>query len=413
MSDPGCRVRSGARAMARLFADARGPVLVTVALGWLVVLGTRFVVPAVLPRIKAEFGVSNATVGLAVTVTWVTYAAMQFPAGVLADRVGERHLLAGSLVVTGAGLLAFGAVPAFGLFLAAAAVFGLGTGLFGPSRGTVIAKTFPRRDGLAFGVVLAAGSLGAAGLPFLGSLITVRWGWRVALAGFAPACLLLAVWLWRVLPDDLARDGDDYTLRQDAGAVQEAITRPAVVLATGAALLMLFVFQGLTTFFTTYLVEVKGLTQGAAGGLFALMFVCGAGFQSIAGPAADRYGHGRLLVAIALVSVPPLAALPFADGFAALVVVTALLGIRPAVAPISNAYIVGVLPEQVQGATWGLLRTGFFTVSSFASVLVGVLADRDRFAEAFVLLAVLTGVAAVLYYFLPRREDATRPPMVD
>lgn len=317
--------------------DDKRVLLVTVALGWLLVLGTRFVVPAVLPRIKAEFAVSNATVGIAVTVMWVTYAAMQFPAGVLADRIGERHLLAGSLVLTAVSLLGFGVVPAFALFLVTTATFGLGTGLYGPSRGTVIAKTFEERDGLAFGVVLA----------------------------------------------------------------------------TGAALLMLFVFQGLTAFFTTYLVEVKGLSQGTAGGLFALLFLSGAAFQSVAGTAADRYGHERVLVAIAVVSAPPLAAFPFLDGLAPLGVVAVLLGIRPAMGPVSNAYIVGVLPNEVQGAAWGLLRTGFFTVGSFGSVFVGVLADRALFGEAFLLLAGLTVVAAALYVFLPPRADAAGPAVAD
>src|SRR6056297_4051038 len=86
---------------APLRGDGRGWVLVTVAGGWFFTLGLRFVIPALLPRIKDTFGVGNAAAGLAVTVVWLTYAGMQLPAGAMVDRVGERKLLTASLLVAG------------------------------------------------------------------------------------------------------------------------------------------------------------------------------------------------------------------------------------------------------------------------------------------------------------------------
>ena len=41
---------------------------------------------------------------------------------------------------------------------------------------------------------------------------------------------------------------------------------------------MLFTYQALTAFLPTYLIQTKGLSQGTAAGLFALLFVAGAGF---------------------------------------------------------------------------------------------------------------------------------------
>lgn len=61
---------------ATVLADGRGPVLAVVALGWLLVSGTRFVVPALLPQIKTTFAVSNTAAGFAVTLVWLTYAAL-------------------------------------------------------------------------------------------------------------------------------------------------------------------------------------------------------------------------------------------------------------------------------------------------------------------------------------------------
>ena len=419
---------------APLRGDGRGWVLVTVAAGWFVTLGLRFVIPALLPRIKDGFGVDNAAAGLAVTLIWLTYAGMQLPAGAMVDRVGERRLLTASLLVAGISLVAFGFVPTFGVFLLAGSLFGLGTGLFGPARGTVLSNTFRENDGAAFGLTLAAGSVGAAALPFVATQISGRadgllagWaGWEIALASFAPAFFVIAAGTWWAVPerDDRARstaaddDTEEGTSRPssdpqpDGGrtvrAVVDAATRRTVLVAAVGAVFMLFTFQGLTAFYTTYLVEQKSLTPGTAGALFALLFVAGAGFQSVAGRAADRYGHGRVLVAISLIGVPPLVALPYVEGIVALALLTVPIGVRLGVGPVVNAYVVAAIPPDVQGTTWGLVRTLFFALGSTGSVAVGVFADAGQFDLAMLGLAALTLPATAIFAVLPaRRTEAT------
>jgi predicted MFS family arabinose efflux permease len=76
-----------------LLDERRGPVLVAVAAGWFLVSGTRLVIPALLPEIKVAFAIKNATAGLVLTIFWVVYAGMQFPAGVLTDWTGELGVL--------------------------------------------------------------------------------------------------------------------------------------------------------------------------------------------------------------------------------------------------------------------------------------------------------------------------------
>ncbi|MFB6300981.1 MAG: MFS transporter [Halobacteriales archaeon] len=393
-----------------LRGDGRGWMLVVIAAGWFAVLGMRFVVPALLPQIKASFDIDNATAGFAITLIWITYAGMQFPAGVIVDRIGERWLMVTSMALAAVSVLLFSVLSTFVLFLAVCVLFGLGTGLYGPPRATVISNTFLENDGAAFGLVLAAGSLGAAGLPVVASHITVHLGWRAAFGLSAPIFLLLAVGMWRRVPRrtttaaDAETIEDDRSVLVDAVAVRDAIMRRSVIIAIGAVMLMLFTFQGLTAFFPTYLVEVKGIEQSTAATLFGILFVCGAVFQSIAGTVADRIGYARMLVLIAGLSVVPMSLLPLVDGLVPLAAIAVVLGIRLGIGPVSNAYILRILPPEVQGSTWGLIRTVFFTIGSTGSIVVGAFADRALFDEAFLLLAGLTAVAAVLYWFLPERE---------
>ncbi|MFB6251045.1 MAG: MFS transporter [Halobellus sp.] len=411
---------------ASLRGDGRGWTLLAVAGGWFFALGLRFTIPALLPAIRADFPVSETVAGAAITLLWVTYAAMQFPAGVLVDRVGERTLLAGSAATGALTMVAYAVAPTFAMFVLATAAFGFASGLYGPPRGTVLTRTYVDSDGAAFGIVLAAGSIGAAVVPPLAVYATGMVGWRGALGLTAPGFLLAAVGLRVFVPERPAVDpahGDDGSSavtgtepddralsergRTAVGDVRRGVTSRKVVLAMIGTTLMLFAFQGLSAFLTTYLVTAKALSEATAGTLFGLLFLSAAVFQSVGGALADRYGYGTVLSIVAFVGVGPLLALPFADGIVPLVGIVLLLGMRLAVGPVANAYIVALLPADVRGTAWGAVRTSLFVVGAFGSTAVGAMADYDRYAAAFVLLAVLTAIAGVIFVSLPERDGGS------
>jgi len=415
---PRSLVRHLASSARAVRGGGRGRALLAIAAGWFLVLGLRFVVPALLPFIKGDFGISNATAGAAITLLWVIYGGMQFPAGALIDRVGERRLLAASALVGATGLASYALSPTFGVFLAATVVFGLGSGLYGPARGTVLSRTFPDNDGIAFGIVLASGSIGSALLPAAAAALAVGVGWRLVLGVTIPLFLLVGFALWSTVPDASPRQSSEPTRTQTDGGVscenattrararqvREAVTSRRVLLAATGITLMLFTFQGLTAFLTTYLIETKNLTEGTAGLLFGLLFVSGAVNQSAVGAFADRFGYSRVLVVIVLVGTVPLVAFPFLSGTLALGLAVVVMGIRLSMAPLTNAYVIDSLPAAVQGTAWGTIRTGFFMIGAFGSTVVGAMADADLFAEAFFLLAGLSVLAAAVFAVLPARE---------
>jgi predicted MFS family arabinose efflux permease len=392
------------RSIASLTGGGRGRLLASVALGWFLILGMRFVVPGILPTITAGFDATDSQAGFAVTVLWVTYAAMQFPAGYYADRLSERVLLTAGLLISAGGLLTYAATPTFALFVVATGVFGLGTGLYGPPRGTVVSKAYDENDGAAFGAMLAAGSVGAAALPAVAALAVEAVGWRTTLGAVAPGFLVAALAVWWAVPDTRTDSEGDAppvgeTLRAAAGAVRDG----RIALAVVGAALMLFAFQAATAFLTTYLVDVKGLSQGLAGGLLGALFLVGATSQTLCGGLADRFGTPKVLAAVSALSVAPLLVLPFANALPVLAVAAALIGVRMSIGPVSNAYIIDLLPDSVRGTAWGAIRTGLFLVGSLGSTVTGIMADAGLFDAAFYLLAALTAASALLYLFLPKR----------
>lgn len=387
-----------------LRGDGRGWILFSVALGWAFTLGLRFLVPALLPQVKGAFDVTNATAGLAITALWVGYAVMQFPAGVMVDRFGERTLLTASLCLSGVSLCLLGLSPVFAVFFAASAAFGLGSGIYGPSRGTVLSRTFTTNAGAAFGITLAVGSLGSALLPNVATAVVGRVGWRFVLAGLAVPFFVAAALTWRVVPERSTAETNpaaaDRSPRRLVRDIVNTLSDRSIRLATVAVALLLFVYQGLTAFLPLYL-QTKGLDQQTAALLFGLMFITGAMSQVVAGSAADRVGMKPVLLVVTAVGVVTPAVLTVTSGTAALAVVVAVLGSRMAVNPVTNAYIVGALPDQIEGAAWGFIRTAFFLVGATGSTFVGFFADAGQFDLAFLALAGLSAVALGCYALLP------------
>jgi predicted MFS family arabinose efflux permease len=389
-------------ALGDLRGEGRGWTLLSIAAGWVFVLGGRFLVPAVLPQVKDAFTVGDIGAGVAVTIIWATYGLMQMPAGLLIDRVGERLLLAGSVALTAVSVAVIGVAPAFLAFLVGCGGFGLATGLYGPARGTALSQAFPDHDGAAIGATLAAGSVGSAVLPLAAGALVGSYSWRLLVGGLAVPLAAVGVLIWVTVPSfESSENGGDAT--RSVGSVMAAIRTRQVGVAITAVTVMIFVFQGVSAFYVTYLTSVTGFAQSTAAAMFSLVFVGGAVSQVVSGTLADRFGDRPVLVAAAGVTVPVLVALPVLDSKLAVGAASLLLGVRLGVNAVSNAYIIDVLPAAVTGTAWGTLRTASFILGATGSTVVGAMADGGRFDEAFLLLAVLTALAALLYTRLPAR----------
>lgn len=388
-----------------LRGQGRGWTLLAVAAGWLFVNGFRVLLPAVLPQVKADFAVTNASAGFALTVLWLLYAGLQFPAGIAADRVGERTLLLGGAILGAVSFAAFYVAPVFVLFLGACALFGAGAGLFGTPRDMFLSRTYPETDSTAYGVTFAAGSIGAAALPYVATTIATRWGWRLAVVWLVPPLLAVAAALWWVGPPTAPTAGEDrLSARETVRRTTGALSNRSILLASGVFFPFVFTYQALLSFLPTYLVELKGLDQGFAALLFGLLFVVSAITQPIAGHAADQYGEHRTILALIVLSTVTVAALPPLEGQLALAVLVPLIGLRVAIGPLVSAFVVRELPASVQGTGWGLLRTLFFGLGATGSTVIGVFADAGLFDAGFLLLAGLTGITALFWVAIPREN---------
>lgn len=370
--------------------DGRTPPLAAVAVGWFFALGARFVVPSVLPTVRADLGFGNAIAGLLLTGLWGSYAVMQFPSGLLADRTGERRLLAGSALLGGVAVVVLGATAGVGAFAAGVVLYGLGTGLYATPRVMVVSRLYPDRTDTALGVVFASGNVGNTALPAVAGVAATTVGWRAAFLALAPAFVLVALALAVVVPDG---DVSERTPGSARDGVRELRRRP-VAIATTALVLFAFGYQGLVGFLPTYLVEAKGATPGTASLVFGGFFAVGLVAQVVSGEAAAAVGRRPMLVGTVALAAGGVAGLTALPGQAA-VWATPLLGVMLGVWPVLNAYAFDSLSAGTRGGGFGFLRTVYLLLGAIGPVVVGTLFDAGR-ADTGLLLAAVTFAVVVL-----------------
>ena len=109
-------------------------------------------------------------------------ALSQIPAGILAERWGERRLLVAGTAVTALGYLGVATLASSMLPLAALLlVAGLGSGVQHPLASSLVSRAYetgPRRA--ALGTYNFAGDLGKIAVPAAVALVTGAIGWRYA-----------------------------------------------------------------------------------------------------------------------------------------------------------------------------------------------------------------------------------------
>jgi predicted MFS family arabinose efflux permease len=158
----------------------------------------RNIITILLPAIKAEFGVSDAALGLLTGLTFaIFYGGFGIPLGYVADRANRRHLLGASLTLFSTLTLVSGLVTSFPQLVLARIGIGVGEGGAVPTAQSIIADLYPpKRRAFALGVYSTGLSIGALLGLGIGGVISAAYGWRIAfiVAGAASIAISLLCW---------------------------------------------------------------------------------------------------------------------------------------------------------------------------------------------------------------------------
>lgn len=385
--------------------DERGKVISAIAMGWLLSIGVRLTYPVMIPHLRDAYGLGLTGAGILLTVLWVAYALCQLPSGVLADWIGAGWVMILSTFIAAMTLTLVVIGGSISTLYISTAMFGAGTALYAVARYSVLSDIYPDRLGTAVGLTSAAGDVGNTILPPIASFLAAVLMWQVGFGFTIPIFILVGFGLWITVPKrtEAEKNRDSVVSKKRLLKVLEALRQPAIVLVTLIQALGTSVWQAFTGFYPTYLIEIKGMSSGVASGLFALFFAIGIIIKPLAGNSYDQIGAQWTLLIVIGISAMGIAFLPFVSSLWSLIVVTILVSLLLGRGTVSLSYMTDTLSDDVQNTGFGSLRTIYMLVGAASPVLIGSIADRGYFDEAFLLLAAISGVTALLAIKLPKQ----------
>ena len=352
-----------------------------------------------LPLWAAEFQLTFSQVGLIRTAYSGGMAAFQIPAGLLAERWGERRLLAIGTAVTACGFVLAGAVGGFVSLLTVLLVAGLGSGVQHPLSSSLVSKAYetgPRRA--ALGTYNFSGDLGKVAVPATVAFAATVIGWRWASAAYGVIGVVAALAILGML------------VRLETG-MPEPTVRSAETHATGSGwgIRDLRGFRALTaigmidnatrTGFLTFLPFVlmaKGSSVAGVGTALALLFAGGAVGKFVCGLAAERLGVIRTVVITEAATSLCLLAIIAAPLSAALAILP-LMGVAlNGTSSVLYGTVADLVTADRRSRAYGLYYTVTIATSALSPSVYGLIGDVAGVTATLVIVAAVVLVTIPL-----------------
>jgi predicted MFS family arabinose efflux permease len=172
-------------------------VLLVLTLAYTMNIADRFVVSTLIEPIKAEFALSDASVGLLTGAALALfYVTAGIPLGVLADRTNRKRMIVAALTIWSALTAICGLAQNFWQLLVARIGVGIGeAGGTPPSQSLLSDKFLPQSRSMAMSLFAVGAAAGAALGSSLGGWINDGYGWRAVFIAFGllglPVALLV------------------------------------------------------------------------------------------------------------------------------------------------------------------------------------------------------------------------------
>jgi MFS family permease len=250
-----------------------------------------------LPLLAQTFGLSLSQVGMIRSAHRVAMASFQLPAGLVAERFGERNLLAIGTLVAGLAFIALGYAPGYWAILATLFFAGLGSAVQHPLSSTIISHAYPgegRRT--ALGTYNFFGDVGKFAFGGIVSLCVIAGiSWQAPVVAFGIAGVLAAAMVFATVTNSGAH-------APRAGAGKKAAAKgwgirhkPAFAALCALDAVDSMTRTGFLTFIA-FLLIARGLPEGWAALSVPLILTGGMAGKYACGVLAERMGVLRTIV---------------------------------------------------------------------------------------------------------------------
>jgi MFS family permease len=360
-----------------------------------------------LPLLAQTFGLSLVQVGFIRGAHRAAMAAFQIPAGLFAERFGERNLLALGTLLVGVAFLGLGYAPGFWAILVALFGAGLGSSVQHPLGSTLISRAYPlegRRA--ALGTYNFAGDVGKFAFGAIVSLLLLAGiSWQAPVLGFGVAALVAAAAVLALVADTRTPVGTDTT-----GAAKKTVgwgirDRQGFTLLCLIEILDSSTRTGFLTFIA-FLLIAEGLSEGWAASAVPLVFIGGMAGKLACGLLAERLGVVRMIVVTEFATACGIFAALALPAIAAFVLLPLLGVVLQGTSSVLYATVGEFVEPDRLPRSFGL----FYTIGSICGIAAplgyGLLGDRFGVGTAIATMGVVVLLTIPLAILLKPRYAA-------
>jgi MFS transporter, FSR family, fosmidomycin resistance protein len=353
--------------------------------------------PALLPFLKAEFGLSYTAAAALVLAATISSSIIQPAFGLWSDARGALWLLPAGVALAGVGMALASVAPTYPLVLVAVLASGIGVAAYHPEGSKFASYVSGRRRASGMAFFSVGGNVGFALGPLVASFAIVTLGFGldggllIAVPGLAVAAFLVSTlgYLDRFAPSEE---------RRAAVAVAPTQSR-GLALLLGVVGLRSVAHMGLFTFVPLYEIA-RGHGEAHGARLLALFLLAGAVGTLFGGPLADRFGRRPVLLGSFLLATPLILVYALAGGLGGEVALVlagaAVIGTFGVSLVMSQEY----MPGRV-GMASGLSIGMAIGLGGVAALSLGAVADAIDLETAVVATAAGPALAIFLTLLLP------------
>lgn len=378
------------------------------------------------PRIQDEVGLSPTQWGWVLNAFVLAYGVFEIPSGVLGDRLGQRRVLTRIVIWWSVFTTLTGAAWNYPALVVTRFLFGAGEAGAYPNMAGSVGRWFPVHErARAQGLIWGASRVGGALSPWIVVPLMALVGWRATFAVFGILGLAWAVAWFRWYRDQPAQQpGASAAELAEMGGIPSAnehvdipwrrlLGHPQLWLIMAMYWCYVWGSMFYLTWFPTYLVKGRGLSEAEMGAFAALPFILGAIGNIIGGTLADRLSRrfgvsrGRRLVGATslFLSALFLGAVALTTGKVTGVVLLALgFGVMDCMLPAAWAICLDV-GGRFSGAVTAAMNTAGQAGGFACTALFGYLVESTgRYDRPVFVIAAMVLLSAFLFW----RIDPTR-----
>jgi MFS family permease len=331
-----------------------------------------------LPVWQAELALSLAQVGFLKTAYSAVMASLQVPAGFLAERLGERALLALGTAVAGLGYMLAGWSGGFFGLAACLAVGGAGSSVQHPLSSSITARTF---EGPQLRTALStynfSGDVGKMLFPAATAWLITTWSWRPATTVIGAVGFLVAIVLLLLLPAGVHhRDGvaAGDTISDSGNALPPGIGRRGFLALASIGIIDSATRMGFLILLP-FLLTQKGASLPMVGTSLTLVFAGGAAGKFVCGIIAARLGIIRTVVLTeCATALGIIALLPLSIGAAMLLLPIIGLALN-GTSSVLYGTVAELVPAERRARAFGVFYTCTIGAGAISPSIYGLLSD--------------------------------------